>query len=187
MKKLFILLAAAGGINASAQNNSAPEGFTGGYFINGANEKSEGFIKESFKKGGIVFTSGNSSKKSYTPADINEFAIGADVFISYLNDFYKLTAAGNKGSLLQKVTNNSGKLIYNGTESYVATTTEGKPGDYYLRIKATGKVALVTRQNFENVFASFCADCTALLTNIRTKQVDYSSIEKAVEQYNNCN
>ena len=187
MKKLFLLLAVATTITASAQTILTPEGFASGYFINSSNEKTEGFIKESFKKGSIVFLAANGSKKNYTPADINEFAIGSNVYVAYMIDYYKVTATGNKGSLMQKVTNNSGKLIYNGNEAYAATTTEGKPGDYYLRIKATDKVALVTKQNFEKVFASFCADCTALQTNILAKQIDYNTIEKAVEQYNNCN
>lgn len=187
MKKLFLLLAVTGTITASAQTNPAPDGFTSGYLINNGNEKSTGFIKETFKKGSVTFTTPGSGKKNYAPADINEFAIGNDVYIAYMNDFYKVTATGNKGSLLQKVTNNAGKLMYNGTEAYASSTTEGKPGDYYLRIKATDKVALVTKQNFEKVFASFCADCTALQTNIQDKQLDYTSIEKAVEQYNKCN
>lgn len=187
MKKLLLLLAVAGTLNAAAQTNSVPEGFAAGYMINNSNEKLEGFVKESFKKGSIAFTTADGSKKNITPADINEFAIGPNVYIGYMNDFYKVTAAGAKGSLLQKVTNNSGKLIYIGTEAYTANTTEGKQGDYYLKIKATDKVTLVTKQNFEKVFASFCADCTALQTNIQAKQVDYTTIEKAVELYNNCN
>ncbi|MBC7888603.1 MAG: hypothetical protein H7Z13_12045 [Ferruginibacter sp.] len=187
MKKLFLLLAVAGAATASAQTTVAPDGFTTGYFVSAGNEKSEGFIKESFKKGSIAFTNADGSKKSFSPADINEFGIGATVYIAYMNDFYKVTASGNKGSLLQKVTNNSGKVLYNGTEAYAANTTEGKPGDYYLRIKAGDKVALVTKQNFEKVFASFCGDCTNLQTSIQGKQLDYTTIEKAVELYNDCN
>ena len=187
MKKLFLLLVVAGAINASAQTNSAPEGYVNGYFITNSNDKSEGFIKESFKKGSIQFITTGGSKKSYTPAEINEFTIGTTVYIAYMNDFYKLVAGGNKGSLLQKVTNNSGKIIYNGSEGYEAPTTEGKPGDYYLRIKATNQFDLVTKDNFEKVLTTSCADCTALVANIQGKQLDYNSIEKAVEQYNNCN
>lgn len=187
MKKLFFLLAVAGTFTASAQNNLVPTGNNNGYFITNTNEKSEGLIKESFKKGTITVTTTNGSTKTFAPADITEFAIGTNVYIAFMNDFYKVTAAGNKGSLLQKVTNNSGKMLYNGTEAYTANTTKGKPGDYYLKINATDKVALVTSQNFEKVFASFCSDCTALLTNIQEKQLNYTSIEKAVEQYNNCN
>jgi hypothetical protein len=47
-------------------------------------------------------------------------------------------------------------------------------------------VELVTKDNFQQVFTTACADCTALLTNIKAKQLDYTSIEKAMVQYNNC-
>lgn len=187
MKKFLLLLFVAGSVTTSAQTNAAPEGFATGYLINSSNDKLEGFIKESFKKGTISFNAASGTNKSYSPADINEFTIGQDLYVAYMNDFYKVTAAGNKGSLLQKVTNNKGKMLYNGSDAYPATTTEGKIGDFYLKIKAAEKVALVTKQNFENVFASFCGDCTALQTSIQGKQLDYSSLEKAVEQYNNCN
>jgi hypothetical protein len=187
MKQLFLLLAIAGFLTTSAQTTAAPEGFTPGSFMNSSNEKSEGFIKESFKKGSIQFIAANGSKKSYTAAEINEFSIGTAVYVAYLNDFYKVTTTGNKGSLLQKVTNNAGKMLYNGTEAFAATTTEGKPGDYYIRVKHSNQVELVTKGNFQQVFEASCADCTALLANIKTKQLDYNSIEKAMEQYNNCN
>jgi hypothetical protein len=186
MKQLLFLLAMAGFLSTSAQTTTAPEGYTAGYFINSSNEKSEGFIKESFKKGSIQFIGANGNKKNYTPAEINEVAIDANVYIAYMNDFYKVTTTGNKGSLLQKATNNSGKMLYNGNEAFAATTTEGKPGDYYIRVKTTNQVELVTKDNFQQVFTTACADCTALLTNIKAKQLDYTSIEKAMVQYNNC-
>ena len=186
MKKLFLLIAVVSTIAVSAQTTPAPEGFTSGYFINNSNEKSTGFIKESFRKGNIVFISTDGVKKTYAPADITAFSIGNDVYTAYMSDFYKVVATGTRGTLQQKVTNNSGKLMYNGSEAYAVSTTEGKPGDYYLRIKATDKVSLVTKQNFEKVFTANCADCSILLTSIQGKQLDYASIEKAVEQYNAC-
>jgi len=187
MKKLMLSLAVAISLAASAQTNSAPEGFVSGHFTNSSNEKSEGFIKEAFKKGTIVFINADGAKKNYSPADINEFTFNNTLFIAYMNDFYKVVTEGKKGTLLQKVTNNSGRMLYNGTEAFAATTTEGKPGDYYLRVKAGNQVELVTSKNFEKVFAASCADCTALLSSIQSKQLDYTSIEKAVQQYNNCN
>jgi len=187
MKKFLLLFLVAGSIAASAQTNSTPDGFTTGYLINSSNDRLEGSIKESFKKGTISFNSTSGISKNYTPSEINEFAIGQDVYLAYMNDFYKVTSAGTKGSLLQKVTNNKGKMLYNGSDAYAATTTDGKIGDFYLKIKSTEKVALVTKQNFEKVFASFCGDCTALQANILAKQLDYSTLDKAVEQYNNCN
>ena len=187
MKKLLLFLAVAGSLNSIAQTDPISEGFSAGYIIDNSNEKTEGAIKEIFKKNSIVFTGHTGNKKTYAPENITEFTIGPDVYITYLNDFYKVSSTGKKGSLLQKVTNNKGKLIYNGTEAFPLTTTEGKVGDYYLRINATDKIALVTKKNFESVFASFCADCVALQTSIQGKQLDYANITKAVEQYNSCN
>jgi len=187
MKQLFFSLAIASFLSTSAQTTTTTEGFTAGYFINSSNEKMEGLIKESFKKGSVQFITANGTKKTYTPADINELTIDNNHFIAYMNDFYKVITTGKKSSLLQKVTNNSGRILYNGTEAFSATTTEGKPGDYYLRVKSINQVELVTNKNFEKVFAASCADCAALVSNIQSKQLDYASIEKAVEQYNSCN
>lgn len=186
MKQSLLLLLLISTLAASAQNTTTPEGFTDGYYINSSNEKTAGFIKESFKKGAISFTTATSVKKNYTAADINGFAIGSDVYIAYMYDFYKVVATGNKGTLLQKVTNNSGKLMYNGTEAFSVSTTDGKPGDYYLQVKSTDKVTLVTKQNFEKVFTTYCADCSQLMASIQGKQLDYASITQAVEQYNQC-
>lgn len=186
MKKLIFMLAVLYSLTAVAQISTTPDGFAPGYFIDANNEKQEGFIKESFKKGSFLFIASNGTKKTYMPADINEFAIGVTVYTSCMNDFYKVMATGNKGSLLQKVTNNSGKILYNSNEAYVATTTEGKPGNYYLHIKATSQINLVTKDNFEKVFAASCGDCVALQTNIKEKQLDFMSIEKAVILFNNC-
>ena len=187
MKKLFLLLAVAGSFTVAAQNPTIPEGFGAGYVIDTHNEKLEGSLKENFRKGTVSFADAAGVKRTYTTADITEFTIGTDVYIVYLNDFYKVSSTGKKSSLLQKATNNKGKFIYNGADAYPLTTTEGDPGDYYLKIKATDQVALVTKKNFESVFASFCADCTVLQTNIQGKQLDYKNITKAVEQYNDCN
>jgi len=187
MKHVFFLLAVASFLSTSAQTTTTAERFTSGYFINSSNEKLEGLIKESFKKGSIQFIAANGDKKSYTPADINEFSVDNNHFIAYMNDFYKVITSGKKGSLLQKVTNNSGRMLYNGTEAFSANTTEGKPGDYYLRLKSMNQIELVTIKNFEKIFSASCADCITLVLNIQSKQLDYSSIEKAVEQYNNCN
>ncbi len=186
MKKLVSLLAISCSLQVMAQNNTAPEGYSDGYFVTTSNQKSEVAIKPNFKKGSISVVDAAGSKKNYTPSDINAFALGNTAYIAYLYDFYKMVTPGNNVSLLQKVTDNSGKLVYNGAEAYAASTTEGKLGAYYLRIHASDKVVLVTKENFETVFASYCADCTTLVQQIRGHQLDYASIEKAVLLYNEC-
>ena len=101
MKQLFFLLAVAGFLSTSAQTTTAAEGYSAGHFINSSNEKMDGQLKESFKKGTIQFIAADGNNKTYSPADINEFTIDNNHFIAYMNDFYKVITTGKKGSLLQ--------------------------------------------------------------------------------------
>ncbi len=163
--------------------------FLPGYIITGNNEKIEGFIKESLKsQGGIAFVSNKGEKKQYNSFSLQSFFVNNTTYVSYSNDFYKVIVTGSKGALYQKATDNSGKLINTDAEARVATTTDGKIGDYYLQIKSTDSddFALITKKNFESVFTKVCADCVALQNDIKAKQIDYAQVVKAVEVYNNC-
>jgi hypothetical protein len=187
MKKL-ITLAAALVFTAAAGLAQAPAGYTAGQITTSNNEKLDGYIKESFKgKGAISFIAAGGSKKTYSPADIKGFTLAGVQYIAYMNDFYKTIASGNKGNLYQKATDNSGKMTYNGADASPAATTDGRPGDYYLQVGLNNALNLVTKKNFETVFASHCADCAAVQSGIKAGQLDYTQIVKTVEQYNSCN
>jgi hypothetical protein len=161
--------------------------FVQGSILTSSYEKFDGFIKESLKKdGSIIFVNAQGQKKTYNVSNLQSFTINNVSYISYLNDFYKTIAAGNKVALYQKVTDNNGKLISNGTESVVATTTDGKVGDYYLQSKKDNDLTLVTRKNFEESVSQVCADCSVLISDVKSKQIDYTQIVKVVEKYNNC-
>ena len=110
MKKLLLCMAIIATVSVSAQPTPV-DGTSTGYIISNNNEKLEGTIKESFKKGNIVFTNSAGVKKTNTPAEITGFSNGEELYTAYLNDFYKIVSDGKKGSLLQKLTNNSGKLV----------------------------------------------------------------------------
>lgn len=160
---------------------------TKGTILTTANETVEGTIKDQLqKRGTILFVNASGNKKLYTPADIAGFTFNGVKYISYASDFYKEVAAGNKAILYIRVTDNNGKLLYNGAEVVTVATAEGKYGDYYLQLKADSKLNLVTKKNFKEVMATLCADCIAVQTGIQSGQLDYTQITKAVEQYNNC-
>jgi hypothetical protein len=166
---------------------SLPADFVPGYLITATNEKLEGFIKESLKsQGTIFFVNTKGEKKQYNSYNLQSFVINNVTYVSYSNDFYKVIVIGNKGTLYQKVSDNSGKLINTGSESRVATTTDGKTGDFYLQVKTSDDLTLITKRNFESVFAKVCADCLALQNDIKAKQIDYAQVVKAVEEYNSC-
>ncbi len=183
MKKVFTLITALLSLSTlvvSAQTE------TKGTIVTSANEILEGSIKDQMqKKGTILFTNATGSKKLYSPSDISGFTINGVKYVSYANDFYKEVATGGKASLFIRVTDNSGKTIYNGAEP-VVLATEGKSGDYYLQVKTDSKFNLVTKKNFANVIGSVCADCLSVQSDIKSGQLSYAQITKVVEQYNNC-
>jgi hypothetical protein len=159
-----------------------------GFIINSSNTKVEGFIRESLKgKGTISFATVTGAKKNYSVNEINEFSIADMRYIVYMNDFYQVVATGSRGNLYKKATDNSGKMLYNGSDAVPASTTEGRPGDFYLQVNKDHRLNLVTKKNFETVFATYCADCAPVQSGIKSGQLDYARITEVVEQYNKCN
>lgn len=160
---------------------------TKGSVITASNEVLEGTIKDQLqKKGNILFTNASGNKKLYSPADVSEFSINGIRFVSYANDFYKVVTTGNKAILYIRVTDNSGKLLYNGAEMVAVSTAEGKSGDYYLQLKKDDKLNWLSKKNFNDVIMNTCADCSAVISNIKSGQFDYTQLAKLIEQYNNC-
>jgi hypothetical protein len=182
---LFIITFISATLGCAAQ--TVPADFIAGSVYTSTYEKLDGFIKENLKKdGSIAFINAQGQKKAYNVGSLQSFTINNITYLSYLNDFYKTIVTGSRLSLYQKVTDNNGKLINNGTESVVATTTDGRIGDYYLQSKKDSDLTLITKKNFQESVMQVCADCTVVVDNVKTKQVDYSQLVKVVEQYNNC-
>lgn len=160
---------------------------TKGTIVTSANETLEGSIKNQMqKKGNILFTAATGSKKLYSPSDISGFTVNGVKYVSYANDFYKEVSSGSKASLFIRVTDNSGKTIYNGAEPVVLATAEGKSGDYYIQVKSDSKFNLVSKKNFAKVIGNICADCGSVQSGVKSGQLGYDQIVKLVEQYNNC-
>lgn len=166
----------------------APAGYEKGSIVHANNNKEDGFVKESMSsKGNVSFVSTSGAKKTYTVSELNGFSCKSDNFIAYSNDFYKTIAIGSKASLYQKQSNNSGKLLYNGSEAYTATTTDGGIGDYYIQLSNSDDLVLVNAKNFETVTTKLFANCSVVLSDIKTKQLDFSRLSKIIEKYNGCN
>ena len=191
MKQALILMAfVLTGLNNYAQTEkpaTLSADFVPGTVLTPTNEKLEGFIKESLKKDGtILFVNAQGQKKIYNTANLQSFSINGVVFIAYLYDFYKTVSSGTKAALYLKVTDNNGKLINSGSESIVATTTDGKIGDYFIQSKKDNDLTLVTKKNFEASILQVCSDCSALMADVKSKLLDYTQLVKVVEKYNSC-
>ena len=188
MKKMIVSLfmtAITGTFSAYAQAPSAD--FQKGTILTASNEKIEGTIKDQTKnKGFIAFVSASGQKKIYTPAELSGFSLNGTNYISYASDFYKVWIPAGKAALYQRTTDNSGKMLYNGAEVVSVTTAEGKAGDYYIQLVSGDKWIWVTQKNFESALSAAFSDCASVLADIKSKQIDFAQITKAVEKYNSC-
>jgi hypothetical protein len=186
MKKMIfslVVMAMAVSFVASAQNATD---FQKGTLITAANEKLEGNIRDLSKNKGTVVFESAGKKKTYTPAELSGFVLNGSSYISYAGDFYKLIVPAGKAALYQRVSDNSGKMMYNGAEVVLVSTAEGKSGDFYIQSVSDAKWSFVSQKNFEAVTLSVFADCAAVSAEIKTKQLDFAQLAKAVEHYNGC-
>ncbi len=44
----------------------------------------------------------------------------------------------------------------------------------------------ITQKNFEPALSAALTDCASVTADIKSKQIDFSQIAKAVEKYNGC-
>ena len=188
MKKMILpLLLTAATLPFTAGAQTSPGDFQKGSVITAVNEKLEGSIRDQTKnKGSILFTSATGRKKLYSPAEISGFTLNGTDYISYSSDFYKVLVPAGKAALYQRITDNSGKMLYNGAEVVSVTTAEGKAGDYYIQVSSDNKWIWVTQKNFETALSAAFADCAAVVADIKSRQTGFAQVAKAVEQYNSC-
>jgi hypothetical protein len=176
-------------VTAICSHSLADQGqtkFVNAVIIDNNNEKHEGLIHRSFKsKGKLVFLSPDNTKRTYSPSEIKGFSIDSVNYISYSNDFYRVVLSGKKASLYQKCTNNTGEVIYNGTQAVgFVKTTEGNIGDYYLRIKSGAELELISRNKCKNYFIKLFDGNDSLIARIKNNRLKYDEITQLVRLYN---
>ena len=150
-------------------------------------EKTSGTIKVLFKpRGGIMFSNSSGSKKLLSPNDIQGFEINNELYTNYAGDFYKVVVAGTKLNLLQKVTDNSGKIFYNGAQAISNTSAEGKIGDFYLQPIGVDAFWHVTEKNYAAIAESAFASCSFILAEVKAKQSTNAQLAATVIKANAC-
>ncbi|MBI2283192.1 MAG: hypothetical protein HYU71_05745 [Bacteroidetes bacterium] len=187
MKQMIVsLLLVAAGLPLGTTAQSVTE-FRKGTVQKADQEMLDGTIRDqTAKKGNILFQSSTGKKTVYSPAEIAGFTLNGSNYISYASDFYKVLVAPGKAGLYQRVTDNSGKMLYNGAEVISVTTAEGKAGDYYIQLQADGKWVRITQKDFEATVSSLFAGCSVVVDAVKNKQSDFASLSRLVEQYNTC-
>lgn len=189
MKQLFALTALLFLLTPlSGLNAQAPAGFTAGYIVTPDGSRQEGFVKENFKgKASFVFQPANGKKSTYGGNAVNEVNVGGVSYISYANDFFKVLSGGSKASLLQKVSDATGKVIYNGTEAAgISSGTEGRINDLFIKSTSQSGITLVNKENLNTVAVSVFGDCASLQGTAKAGQLQFTELEKIIVQYNEC-
>ncbi len=170
-------------ITVFAQSNTTD--FLPGSFTSFSNEKTIGTVKQQFKqRGAIIFTASNGKKTAYTPNEIQGFEMNGEQYISYSGDFYKVMVTGAKLNLLQKVTDNAGKIYYNGSQAIATIGVEGKLNDYYLQQTSTDGFYRITAENYKAVAETVFAGNPTILAAIKSNQTDYSKLAESVTKVN---
>lgn len=185
MKKTVFALLLLCATGAMAQDKTATDAFQQASIVTIAGTEN-GSIKENYKRGTIEFKNAAGQVKIINPGDVQSFTIGSQLYVSYKNDFYKVIVNGSNGKLYQKLSDNNGKIVYNGTEPVLLTTTDGRAGSYYLQTPSSENYVQVTAKNFEKVISTHCADCNLITAKLQAKEISFAQLSDAVALYNSC-
>ena len=164
-----------------------PKGFTNGWIVLADGSRYTGLVKDNIRKNSsITFITGSEKKKSYDGNELLAVEIEGAKFICIKGDFFKVHCEGEL-SFLQKSSDASGKVSYNGSEAILSSGTYGNINDYFIYNSNDKQLKLVSKKNVQELAATSFADCTAAINKAKTINGDLSQIRGAVEEYNNRN
>ena len=164
-----------------------PKGFTNGSIVLTDGSSHSGLVKDNIRKNAsIAFITGAEKKKGYDGTELLSTEIEGTKFLCIKGDFFKVLCEGEL-SFLQKSSDASGKVTYNGSEAILSSGTDGKPNDYFIYNSNDKQLKLVSKKNVQELAATSFADCTAAIDKAKTINGDLSQIRGAVEEYNNRN
>jgi hypothetical protein len=172
-------------LNANAQTVT-PKGYQKGSVTLGDGSIRSGFIKETMRKNAslVYINEAGTAKKNYTASDLVAAEIDGVKYTSISNDFFKIICEGEI-CYLQKVSDASGSIIYNGTDPIVVNGTDGKPGDYFVYQPADKKLKLVTEKNIAEITAVAFKGNIAATEKAKGVTTDLLQLKEAVIIFNN--
>ena len=171
---------------ANAQTD-IPKGFTRGTItlIDGISQA--GLIKDNIRRNAsVILMTEDGKKKTYDGTQLLAAEIEGSKYVCIKNDFFKVLCEGEL-SFLQKSSDASGKVSYNGSEAILSSGTEGKLNDYFVYDNSKKQLKLVSKKNVEEIALTSFADCTAAIDKAKGINGDLSQFRGAVEEYNNRN
>jgi hypothetical protein len=165
-----------------------PKGFKKGSIVLNDNSVLSGFVKDNMGKDASVWfvTASGDKKKNYSGAEILSAEIDGSSFICINGDFFKVICKGEL-CFLQKQSDASGKVSYNGPNAVFSNGTEGRPGDYFFYTAATKTLQLVSKKNLSEVTAASFNGNAAALDKAKAAADNIEILKEAVNIYNNSN
>jgi hypothetical protein len=186
IKQLLYVLVFAFAVAAANAQTEIPAGYTTAT-ITLANETTvTGYIKDNIKKSSSVtfIDEAGNNKKVYEGRSITSLTTAIGNFICVNGDFFKSLSAG-KLNLVQKQSNSSANVSYNGTEAVFNSGTEGKIGDYF--IYADKKLKLINKKTMDAFINTDLITCAEAMAKAKTINGDIAKLQEAVEIYNRYN
>ncbi len=180
---LFTLLTVFSFTAVNAQSN-IPSEFLKGSITLADGSSVSGYIKDNIKRSASVVYIDNAgtNKKTYEGSQINAATIGTTDFICVNGDFFKTLSVG-KMNFLQKASNASNKVSYNGTEAVFNNGTDGKVGDYFV-YTADKKLKLLNKKSLESFINTDLTGCAPAVEKAKTINGDIAKLQEAIDIYN---
>jgi len=172
-------------IKANAQTEN-PKGYSKGTIVLQNNTVLNGFIKDNMKKDATVsFVADAAGKKTkYTGTDLVSVEIDGNKFNCIKGDFFRVICNGEL-CFLQKVSDASGNITYNGSEAIYMSGAPGKSGDYFLYNDKDKELKLVSTKTFEAVTTAAFANYAPAIEKAKTAKDNIPQLSQAVVIYNN--
>ncbi len=163
-----------------------PKGFKKGTLMLADNSSISGNIKNNIHRSAsvIFINESGGKKKNYDGSDLISAEIEGAKFLCIKGDFFRVISQGGL-SYLQKSSDASNKLSYNGNEAIFINGTEGKPGDYFIYSSNNQQLKWISKKNFTEVTDAIFAGNSAAINKAKELNGDVSLLKEAVEIYNN--
>ena len=115
---------------------------------------------------------------------LNAVSINGVEYRCMMGDFFKVICDG-KISFLQKASNASGKVTYNGSEAILASGTAGKLGDYFTY--SNNQLYHLTTKTVDAFINGQLSTSTAAVEKAKAIKGDIALLSESVTIYNNEN
>ena len=165
-----------------------PQGFIKGSMVLADGSSLTGYLKDNMRKEATVsfFSEADRKKKDYDGTALTSVEIDNVKFVCIGGDFFKVVSEGEL-YFLQKSSNASGKVVYNGLENMLTGGTEGKPGDYFICNNSTKELRKISKKNIDEIAVNSFAGCAAAIDKAKTINGDIAKVKDAVDIFNSRN